>query len=154
MSGNIGKKLQNYRTVHKTTPIPRSAPKSSVSSSSEQFERQRDEYLSKELGAEFASLDPNMKYELLMLKMNGTDISTLARTDLWDLPSLAVQKQREEKEIEETLYKNELIEEGIHTCVRCGCKRTSVRSSQIRGLDEGESTFVTCTQCRFKIRID
>jgi DNA-directed RNA polymerase subunit M/transcription elongation factor TFIIS len=151
MSGNIGKKLYSYRKVV-TTNVKRSAPKAPSNRGEENESANKTDYIVSQLGPEYANLTPDEQYELLLAKMSGAEISS--NTSVWDLPTLSKFKQAEKHEIEETLYKNELIEEGVHTCRRCGCKRSVVQSKQVRGLDEGESLFVTCTQCRFRLRID
>lgn len=100
-------------------------------------------------------VDRNIQHELMLLKMKDVDkfkafISSHKRITpevMWENPLLEKQKVHEQREIEDTLFKNDLIEEGIYQCSRCGCSRTKTESKQFRGGDEGETTTITCVKC-------
>lgn len=72
----------------------------------------------------------------------------LTLADMWSAPTLDQLHQHEMAEIEETLFKNDIVEEGMYTCNRCQCSKTRVKSKQTRSADEGETTFVRCLGCR------
>jgi DNA-directed RNA polymerase subunit M/transcription elongation factor TFIIS len=145
MSGSINKKLHSYRKVI-TTNVKKSAPKYQSQKRGDEQEDIRREYILNTIGERGLSMDQDLVYELITERGDYESI--------WDAPSLKQYKDVEQKQIEESLYKNDFIEEGIYTCKRCNCKRVTVVSKQIRSADEGESTFITCVSCKLKWRID
>jgi len=46
------------------------------------------------------------------------------------------------------------VQEGVLNCSKCGSKKTFSYSKQIRRSDEGMTTFVLCSVCNHKFRIN
>ena len=42
------------------------------------------------------------------------------------------------------------VEEGVHTCRKCGSRRVFSYNKQVRGSDEGTSVFCECVACHSK----
>mgnify|MGYP001275215669 CR=1 FL=1 len=42
------------------------------------------------------------------------------------------------------------VEEGVHTCMKCGSKRVFSYNRQVRGGDEGTGVFCECAACHCK----
>lgn len=154
MSGGLQKKLGAYKKVN--IPTRKSISKPSTSSKSK-TSINNVAYVSSVLGdyatdEEYENMDKNLQYELVMAKLNGYDVSNVK--SIWDDPLLEQYNKEEIREIQETLFKSELIESGIYTCKRCGCDRSIVQSLQQKSLDEGETIYVTCVQCRNKYKMN
>ena len=43
--------------------------------------------------------------------------------------------------------------EGMHTCGKCGHKRTKTQEFQMRSSDEPMTLFITCLNCRHRWKI-
>ena len=91
-------------------------------------------------------LDDYTRFELLVQMKKGINIEAVK--DVWQSPALDQYRRQELTELQEiSAPDTEQIEEGIHTCARCKCRRVRVFSQVTRGGDEGTTIFMTCTQC-------
>ena len=152
MSGGIGKKLYEHRLKIVPTTVKRvSAPVAKESVETENRQNARKKFVTQFLeDSSYSDADVDLQYEMLAAKRKGEYNPKKLVTSLWDAPTLNEYRQHEKLEIEQTLYKNDIVEEGVHTCKRCACKKTIVTSKQTRGFDEGETTTVTCIACKFR----
>ena len=67
----------------------------------------------------------------------------------WRHKSFQTMRQRiqEQNEFIENPFE---VEEGVHTCRKCGSKRVFSYNKQCMGSDEGTSVFCECAACRCK----
>ena len=67
----------------------------------------------------------------------------------WKHHSFDVMAQRiaEQNEFIENPFE---VEEGVHTCQKCGSKRVFSYNRQVRGGDEGTGVFCECVACHCK----
>jgi DNA-directed RNA polymerase subunit M/transcription elongation factor TFIIS len=67
----------------------------------------------------------------------------------WKHHSFLVMSQRiaEQNEFIENPFE---VEEGVHTCRKCGSKRVFSYNRQVRGSDEGTGVFCECVACHCK----
>tara|TARA_B100001059_G_scaffold223566_1_gene248669 strand:- start:16446 stop:16886 length:441 start_codon:yes stop_codon:yes gene_type:complete len=61
--------------------------------------------------------------------------------------SAMAQKIAEQNEFIENPFE---VEEGVHTCRKCGSKRVFSYNRQVRGSDEGTGVFCECVACHCK----
>jgi len=171
MSGGIGKKLHAQRKIVNPEllnklSVQNATSAAPVKSAHEIMEERKLNGAVSIIGGTtgnnfdfYSSLagDDDAQYEMLVaLAQNEMPlILDVPRTptDLWSMGTLNAFKRHEENEIEDTLFKNDLIEEGVHQCVHCGCRRIRVITNQTRSLDEGESQWHHCTKCNWEQRV-
>jgi DNA-directed RNA polymerase subunit M/transcription elongation factor TFIIS len=154
MSNAVNKKLYSYRKVV-TTNTKRSAPKTKeINNGVVASQETRHTFVQQQLGEDIPD-DPVMQYELILAKQTGSGAMIDNDDDIWNLPSLSKFKEAEEREIQDTLYRNDiLVDEGVHVCKRCQCKRIKLVSRQERGRDEGETVRALCLKCGFRWKQD
>lgn len=56
--------------------------------------------------------------------------------------------QPEQWNLEHLLKQDEVTEDGVFTCTKCGSKKTTYYSLQTRSADEPMTNFITCCNCK------
>jgi DNA-directed RNA polymerase subunit M/transcription elongation factor TFIIS len=99
----------------------------------------------------FTELYTNNAYNLLY-KLKPDNLFQLIKSiekDLieWNDPFFEeyLLKRIAEENIDKTI--SEEIAEGLHTCHKCGSKKTSSYQLQLRSSDEGSTNFIICVKC-------
>lgn len=95
-------------------------------------------------------------YEVVWMLSKGAKIKDTFRklaTRNLGFDGDAYEKQRiEQKEEDDFLTSPAEVEEGVHTCDKCGSKRTVSYTLQTRGGDESTSVWAQCVECGQKWR--
>ena len=93
-------------------------------------------------------------YQVVSDIQNGNSIKDIYRSIRdggigWKHKSFQTMRQRiqEQNEFIENPFE---VEEGVHTCRKCGSKRVFSYNKQCMGSDEGTSVFCECAACHCK----
>jgi transcription elongation factor S-II len=103
-----------------------------------------------------ASIENNLGedklYDLVIdKKILGFDLAFMTRRQL--LPKYHEKKIKDQVKRQAAEDANIIdpkdLEDGFYECDKCGQKKTTFESRQLRSADEPATTFITCHLCRF-----
>lgn len=100
--------------------------------------RQIYEYIGKNIQNYIS--DPDVFEKIMNKTIKSYEVGYLNGKDLYP----------EKFSYENLLQQDEIQEEGIFECGKCGSKRTTYYSLQTRSADEPMTNFITCCECKHR----
>lgn len=113
----------------------------------------------------FLTMSPEKKEEYgILIDVDQEQINKLDVEQLYEIvyggnsqyfdSEAFVQQKKDEEEYLANSTRTLNVEDSIYRCPRCKYNRIIVGQKQLRGMDEGMSTLMKCTNCNFEWRKD